>query len=212
MDAPCRHSTLKHLFTLPLAFALTGLCLLPFDVQIASALNGERAKWLSDFLEVSEIFGHGIGATFVVIAAVVLDPAGLRNSPWLIAGSLGSGCAANLLKLAIPRIRPRDFDLVTGKVWQTFVLGSDEAKSMQSMPSAHTATAVGLAIVLTAICPRGRFLFAALAMLVGLQRIATQAHFPSDVCGGAAVGCFVGICSASLLPKRNEADEPENGT
>ena len=56
-------------------------------------------------------------------------------------------------------------------------------------PSAHAATAVGLAIALGVLYPRGRWLFIAFAFLAGLQRIEAQAHFASDVLAGAAVAC-----------------------
>jgi membrane-associated phospholipid phosphatase len=61
----------------------------------------------------------------------------------------------------------------------------------QSFPSAHTATAVGLSAALIWLYPQGRLLFTLLAALVGCQRIASMAHFPSDVMFGAATGCFV---------------------
>ncbi|MBC8115904.1 MAG: phosphatase PAP2 family protein, partial [Candidatus Saccharimonas sp.] len=55
-------------------------------------------------------------------------------------------------------------------------------------------TAVGLAVVLAAWYPRGRWLFATLAVLVGMNRMQCLAHFPSDVFSGAALGWIVGSC------------------
>jgi membrane-associated phospholipid phosphatase len=46
---------------------------------------------------------------------------------------------------------------------------------------------------LAMLYPRGRFLFAAFAMSVGLQRILGSAHYPSDVLVGAAVGWFCAV-------------------
>ena len=144
--------------------------------------------------------------TLILIAVVVLDPLKCKILPWLIAGSLGSGMIANLLKLTIHRFRPRDFDLTNATVWDTFRTEGADFKGMQSMPSAHTATAVGLAVMLSAIYPRGRWYFAVLAILVGLQRVVTSAHFPSDVCAGAAVGCLFGMISClSMKPNPTHA-------
>jgi membrane-associated phospholipid phosphatase len=66
----------------------------------------------------------------------------------------------------------------------------------QSFLSGHTATAVGLALGLSWLLPRGKWLFAVLAILVGLQRTASKNHFPSDVLWGAAIGWL--IASACL--------------
>jgi membrane-associated phospholipid phosphatase len=76
--------------------------------------------------------------------------------------------------------------------WNRDSLGRGYGYALQSLPSAHAATAVGLALALAALYPRGRWLFASFAVLAGLQRIEAQAHFASDVLAGAAVGCMVG--------------------
>jgi membrane-associated phospholipid phosphatase len=86
------------------------------------------------------------------------------------------------------------------------VLSSGGA-GMQSFPSAHTATAVGLAVMLVSLFPRGRWLFPIIAVLVGMQRIATSAHFPSDVFAGATVGWVFGsICAHSMMSYANNND------
>lgn len=185
----------------PVVLGLASLAALSIDIQVGSAIAQKRMpesveKNLSDALEVCEIFGHGFGATLIVIAVAVLDPLKWRYVPWLFAGSLGSGLVANLFKYVVPRTRPRDFNLSSGSVWDTFVRQSQAGWGMHSFPSAHTATAVGLAVVLTALYPRGRWYFATLAFLVGLQRVAVSAHFLSDVFAGAAVGWLIGtVCS-----------------
>jgi membrane-associated phospholipid phosphatase len=180
---------------LPLTLVVTSIFAMAIDIRIASLFKTAAPHQLREFLEICETFGHGYGVTLILFAVVVLDPAKLKCLPWLISGSLGSGMMANLLKLTIHRIRPRDFDLTNATVWDTFSRGNGDLKGMQSMPSAHTATAVGLAVMLSAVYPRGRWFFAVLAILVGLQRITTSAHFPSDVCAGAAVGCLFGMIS-----------------
>ena len=69
---------------------------------------------------------------------------------------------------------------------------------LQSFPSGHTATAVGLAIALSSLYPRGWWLFAAIAALSGFQRIESESHFLSDVLAGAAIGCLVSAaCTTS---------------
>lgn len=189
----------------PLLCAILGLAMLPLDIPIAVSCAGDHSRFAADFWEIAEVFGHGIGATLIIIAAMILGALPWRCLPWLISGSLGAGMLANVLKLCVSRSRPRDYDLSQGTVWGTFIRGDSDWKAMQSLPSSHTATAVGLAVVLSAMFPRGRYLFAALALLVGLQRVATNAHFPSDVFAGAAVGWVVGICCASFLQTTSTA-------
>ena len=81
-------------------------------------------------------------------------------------------------------------------MWSSFgpwlPLGSLGSAS-QSFPSAHTATAVGLAISLAYVYPAARWLFCVLPLLVAYQRMDSGAHFLSDVLCGAAVGCIVAV-------------------
>jgi len=54
-----------------------------------------------------------------------------------------------------------------------------------------------LAVGLAWLFPRWRWLFAAMAVLVGCQRIQAGAHYPSDVLCGAALGYAVSRLSFS---------------
>lgn len=198
-------SRLRPAWLIPLALGLATLAALAIDIPVALAMmekpiRGAFEKTLSDWLEVCEVFGHGFGAALIIVTVAVLDP--LRRGVWpgLAAGSLGSGMVGNLLKYVVPRTRPRDFDLASGTVWDTFAKSPGTGWGMQSFPSAHTATAVGLAVMLTALYPRGRWHFMTLAFLVGIQRIAVLAHFPSDVFAGALVGWLIGtICAKTII-------------
>jgi membrane-associated phospholipid phosphatase len=67
-----------------------------------------------------------------------------------------------------------------------------------------------LALALSALYPRGRLLFLALALCSACQRIEEGAHHPSDILAGAAVGCLViTVCvyrgSIAALLDRREA-------
>jgi membrane-associated phospholipid phosphatase len=62
---------------------------------------------------------------------------------------------------------------------------------LQSFPSGHTATAVGLALALSSLYPGGRRLFALLAVLAASQRVLFDAHFLSDTLVAAGIACFV---------------------
>jgi membrane-associated phospholipid phosphatase len=188
----------------PLALIIAGLLALSIDVSVATVFKEERLpkeidRPLKELLEICEAFSHGFGATLIIIGVAVLAPAKRRCIPWLFAGSLGAGLTANSLKLLVRRARPRSFDLTSGSVWDTFIRTNSDSGGMQSFPSAHTATAVGLAIMLATLFPRGRWYFSLLAVLAGMQRIASSAHFPSDVCAGAVVGWLVGTVCAWMM-------------
>lgn len=169
--------------------------------KVPKAIDGP----LREYLEICESFGHGFGAFLIVMAVRALDPNRRRTVPWLIAGSIGAGIVANLFKLVVRRTRPRDFDFTNGSVWHTYTSDAGSTITMHSFPSAHTATAVGLAVVLSELYPRGRVYFFILACLAGLQRIVSSAHFPSDVLAGAAVGAIVGSLCAKAIRRSESA-------
>ena len=180
-------------------FALAGLLALWADVPIAQFCHNLRVedKWPGDLVRLfnmSEVFGHGLGVLLILLSVFVLDPKHRRAVPRLALAAYGSGLTVNCIKLLIARWRPHSFDFSGGSVWDTFggfmVFGAGGGR-MQSFPSAHAATAVGLAIALTWLYPRGRWLFALFALLVAFQRIQSGAHFPSDTLFGAAIGCLV---------------------
>ena len=141
--------------------------------------------------------GHGVGILLIAVTIAVLDPARRVALPRLLTAALGSGLAANLLKLSLSRTRPAHFHW-NGNGFDTFcdwfpLLGN--SSWTQSFPSSHTAVAAGLAVVLSWMYPRGRWLFPAFAALAGGQRILEEAHYLSDVLWGAAVGCvFAPLC------------------
>jgi len=193
----------------PVVLSVLAIAALAIDIPFVRVFEEKQLpasvdRTLKDALEICEGFGHGFGAALIVIAALVLDPSKRRYWPWLWSSSLGVGLVANLMKLTVQRIRPRDFNWDFESVWSTFSKEANQGGAMQSFPSAHTATAVGLALILTALYPRGKWFFAIMAGLVGMQRIASSAHFPSDVFAGATIGWLVGMLCIASLPTDSE--------
>lgn len=159
----------------------------------------EISEELNSLLTWSEGFGHALGIVLLAALVYQLDPAHRRQLPRLLTMALGSGLGADGIKLLVSRVRPRAFDL-TQPIWESFTgllpLGLGGSVG-QSFPSSHAATAVGWALGLGWLYPRGRWSFLGLAFLVMCQRIQYQAHFVSDTLVGAAVGCLIG---ALFLP------------
>ncbi len=193
-----RLRSISQLWTCAALLGATGVAALAFDVPLATWIHsGNCPGPIQKMFSVSEVFGHGLGVVFVVLIIGVLDPWHRFAIPRILAAAFGSGLLADLLKLLVARARPYSFDL-HGSGLDTFLQGFPllgGGTAQQSFPSSHTATAAGLVIVLSYFYPRGRWLFPALAVLAGGQRIADQFHFLSDTFWGAAVGCiFAPLC------------------
>jgi len=190
--------TISHLWTCAAVLAAVGVASLAIDTPLSTwAQSGRCPSFIQKLCSLGEVFGHGMGVVAIVVIIAVLDPWHRYAVPRILAAGLGSGLAANLLKLLVARTRPHHFDL-QGHGLESFgdwfpLLGNSSWD--QSFPSAHMATAAGLAVVLACYYPRGRWLFPALAALAGGQRVLEQSHFLSDVFWGAAVGCiFAPLC------------------
>jgi len=154
---------------------------------------GPVRKPIHDFLGSIEPFGQP--PTIIAVSmAVYLCGGTRRRAAFRIAGSfLLASLAANAVKLCIARVRPRQFDF-GGTVLDTFrgvFWGAAGGSANQSFPSAHTTVAVAFCLALSAVFPRGRWLFATLAALVALQRIECGAHYLSDTLLAASLGYAV---------------------
>ncbi len=194
----------RRLYLLALIFTLLFAVALVVDLPVLAFCRGGRLPGdLRKLIEFAEVFAHGIGVGFIVLTVLVLDRARRRRLPRLLACAYGSGLMANVVKLTVARARPRNSEFQS--VWDSFVgwcpwltsAGVHEPfdSSFQSLPSAHTATAVGFAIGLSVLYPQGRWLFACFAVLAAMQRVVSNAHFVSDTFAGAAVGClFAAFC------------------
>ena len=188
----------------PLGLCLLGTLCLAIDLPAARYFESKALpRFVREVLDISETFGHAAGVGLILLAIVVVDPS---RRTWLgacLIGSLCGGLAADAIKLLVSRTRPRNIaDLDAATVWSTFgpwlpLINTAQGDS-QSFPSAHTAMATGFAVVLSAMSPRGRWLFFTYAALTGLHRMECSAHFPSDVCFGAAVGWLVGHAALAL--------------
>lgn len=162
-------------------------------------------------LSLAEVFAHGLGVLMCIAIAVALDPRNWRVAPRLLIGAYGAGLLVDIFKLNVARIRPKFADPELVHVSDTFVglfpwLTPDKlpvpwGNSLRSFPSGHTGTAVGLAIALTALYPRGRYLFVLFAILAALQRIDAGMHYLSDTLAAAALGFLVGaaLCGRTRL-------------
>lgn len=206
--------------------ALALLCGYAIDLPLARWIHtGSLPGDLRKIVNLAEVFAHGYGVALILITAATLDARGPRILPRLAICAYGAGLAASLSKVWIERFRPRSFlELLQHEPGRTTTFGDwlplvtngwrgATNHAAQSLPSGHTATAVGLAIGLTYFYPRGRWLFFALATLAGLQRIAHEVHYASDVVAGATLGGVLAVWLAGASDSRLHAwlESLENG-
>jgi len=186
-------------------------CLIPLGIwlalwlfapepQLFRRLNAS-AQALPELFWVSfNMLGNGWGIFALACPLLLLAPRLLTAA--LCAGAI-AGVISRVLKhtLEMPRpaslLDPANF----------FILG--KPLTSLSMPSGHTLTAFA---ILTAFYfaleahkrSAYRWLFV-VATLAGLARIAVGAHWPADVCAGAAIGMLSGLIGARLtqgIPER----------
>ncbi len=182
---------------------LVGIVCLAVDPSVAHWLASTKFRGdIRKLFTYSEVFGHGLGVALIILTATVLDSRGPGIALYLGLHAYSGGILAALVKLVIGRSRPYfAATLPTDSIQDTFVgwfpaLTVDSYQGwldarMASFPSAHAATAAGLALGLTRLYPKGRWMFALFAVLAGAQRCFAQAHFTSDVVVGLAIGLAI---------------------
>ncbi len=214
-----RPSWRGRLIIVAVALALLGCVLFLVDLPVArwckSASLPDFVVW---FLNFSEHVANGKDVAALLLCLLVVDPS-LRavftvhdrrtpihqrlTFPRIAAAALGGGIIVQIIKSFVPRVRPRVAELsdiasslatfgepATGTSLSHYDLGS--------FPSGHAAVAAGFA---TALCWRylhATPLFCLLAISAALQRVASSAHYPSDIAFGAAIGLLI---AATVLPE-----------
>lgn len=138
----------------------------------------------------------------LVIVGVLLVSLQARRWRRLLDLALAAGLTwfvSLLFKIGLGRLRPR---LETPYWFDGFLVqASDPAGhsgepfsqyDLSSFPSSHTSAAVVLSLFVALLWPRLWGFALAMLVLVGLSRYAFEAHWASDVLGGATIGFLVG--------------------
>jgi membrane-associated phospholipid phosphatase len=120
-----------------------------------------------------------------------------------------AGIIASLTKNILGRGRPSQFAEHGPFAFDHFAFVAKWA----SFPSGHATTIMALAVALALLMPRLRWVFLTLGFWIGFARIATGAHYPSDVLAGLALGgAFAWFLARVLAQRRIVFRFDENGS
>lgn len=136
---------------------------------------------------------YGQAACTLVVAALIwqIDVRrrvdGRMPALVLIAAVFGTSIISMLLKRLLGRVRPgrEQAGQFLGPSWR-------HANYRESFPSSHSACAIAMSLILARLYPPAAITFWILGALTAALRYCMDAHWPSDVLGGAALGYAAG--------------------
>lgn len=172
------------------------------------AIEGKIPGDLRAFFQCMGFLGHGTGCFVAVSLVWALDRKNKIAVP-LVAGSvLVAGTITTVVKILVHRPRP----FVDQSIVSDGVTFSEAVfhNFLQSFPSGHTATAFAMAMALSLLYRQGKTVFFLFATLVGVQRIISQNHFPSDVVAGGLVGVISAQVMMAFINQRLKAPSQKN--
>jgi undecaprenyl-diphosphatase len=126
-----------------------------------------------------------ISGGLLVLGLLRRDPRMVRAGARMLLAHELATAAKNRIKHRIDRSRPRS---ATGPDGHKPAPGHDHSKEETSFPSGHAAGSMAVALAFAAEYPQYRAAGIATSGAIGLSRIPTCAHYPSDVAAGWAIG------------------------
>lgn len=147
-----------------------------------------ESRWLAQY-------GQFVCTAVAAALMIQLDP-----HPWrwnaagvVVLAVLATSIIAMLIKRLISRIRPgrENAGKFLGPSWT-------HANYKESFPSSHSACAAALSVMLSFYYPAATATFWVLALLCAGLRYVMDAHWPSDIFGGLALGYGVAFATAKL--------------
>lgn len=194
-----------------------GLCIIPFDGVVRQWVYTHRVGGdLKRELEFLQQFGAISSVVILMIVVLLLDSRPRdwkwnRIADWIAAACL-AGAVGHLFKILIGRPRPLFDDPMhvlgpigkypvelkngTRALIHAWDYASGVASDLWSMPSSHALAAASLAVSLTLLYPKLRWLCVGLVIIVCIARVVLGAHYPSDVLVGAGLGWW--LASAAM--------------
>jgi membrane-associated phospholipid phosphatase len=185
-------------FTVVAAFSAALVLALFLDVPLSSwAHDSGTAGWLKSHVLLTHIIRFpGTFYFTLVVGAVMLAARLWSKAAIVLLAGIFSGLNAPL-KLIIGRIRP--YHGVPPFQLHPFKFGLVNMEASFSFPSGDASLAFAMAMSLSMTVPRLRPLWWTLAVIVAIERVAENAHYPSDVVAGAALGVAVAVLARSSV-------------
>jgi len=190
------------------ACLILSVVVLPWDIELSEGVRGLRLPGdLRKLISLMELFAHGLGCVLILGTLIWVDEHN-RRKLWLASGFvLLCGVLSNAAKYLIPRRRPYTLDEAplpsSWETWGTPFTESWFDETLRSFPSGHTATAVAMAIGLSYVYPRGRYMFFFMALLASFQRLMSGAHYLSDILASVAMTVVLGAAWLLLQQRQN---------
>jgi membrane-associated phospholipid phosphatase len=135
-----------------------------------------ESRWLAQY-------GQGICTVVAALLMWQLDPARRDRIIPLLVATFGVSLLATLIKRLVSRVRPgrENAGKFLGPTWK-------HNNAVESFPSSHSASAMAMSTMLAVIYPQAAITFGLLALGCASLRYLLDAHWPSDVLGGIALG------------------------
>jgi membrane-associated phospholipid phosphatase len=152
-------------------------------LSLESRMKGDvkrESRWLAQY-------GQSVCTPVAAALVASLDRAhGLRHAAVILIAVIAASILCMVLKRTFGRVRP-------GREGSGRFLGPTlrHANFRESFPSSHSACAVALSVTLAAYYPHAALVFGTLALVCAGLRYVLDAHYPSDVLAGIALGYSV---------------------
>ena len=146
-----------------------------------------ETRWLAQY-------GQSVCTPIAALLVYQLDPGSqverMHRAIAVLAGVSAASVLTMLFKRSLGRVRPgrENAGKFLGPTWK-------HANYRESFPSSHSACAVALSVMLAILYPQEAATFWGLAIACAVLRYILDAHWPSDVLGGVALG--YGVASAT---------------
>ena len=159
---------------------VTGLAVIPFDQEIFDFLNEYPLINSEIVIDSLNMLGD---VRFQSVASLLLALSGNEVGEELLYAIGLTGLNTFVLKTLTGMARPK---MGEGPIFT----GIGFADDYFAFPSGHTSSSFAVATVLAEYYPEYSWLFYSAASLIGLARIYSDEHWPSNVIFGAALGHF----------------------
>jgi len=148
-----------------------------------------ETRWIAQY-------GQALCTVIAIVLVLQLDhsPHGLLTARRLVIATICVSALAMVVKRLTGRVRPNrpDAGKFLGPTWK-------HANARESFPSSHSANAVAMSAVLAMHYPAAAPTFWTLAIACACLRYVLDAHWPSDVLGGVALGYLAAVLSVHFF-------------